>query len=99
MSELFSSRLRKARGEKSQGEVCQALDIKQGTYSTWELGRYQPSFEVLVKLACYFGVTTDWLLGMPINETSEKLASKKLECAKKAFFKLTEAVKELEGAL
>lgn len=62
MSELFSSRLREARGQRSQAEVCEALEIKQGTYSTWELGKYEPPLGIIVKLAAYFGVTVDWLL-------------------------------------
>ena len=100
MSEIFSSRLREARGSQSQGEICDKLGIKQGTYSTWEVGKYEPSFDVLVRVAVYLGVSTDWLLGMPQStEHTERAAKAKLECAKKAFFKLTEAVKELEGAL
>ena len=62
MSELFSSRLRMARGQRSQAEVCEVLEIKQGTYSTWELGKYEPPLGIIVKLAAYFGVTVDWLL-------------------------------------
>lgn len=100
MNETFSSRLREARGKKSQRDVCDALEIKQGTYSTWELGKYEPTFDVLVKLAAYLGVTTDWLLGMPeSNSKIELTAQGKLACARKAFFKLNDAVKELEKSL
>lgn len=100
MSEIFSRRLRDARGNRSQAEVCAAIGVKQGTYSTWELGKYEPSFEVLVKLATYLGTSTDTLLGMPDSTigASEKTAEK-LECAKRAFFLLNDAVNELKGAL
>lgn len=100
MSEVFSRRLRDARGNRSQAEVCAAIGVKQGTYSTWELGKYEPSFEVLVKLAIYLGTSTDNLLGMPEKPIgiSEKV-TEKLECAKRAFFLLNDAVKELKGAL
>lgn len=99
MNEIFSIRLREARGSRSQSEVCAALGLKQGTYSTWELGKYEPTFDVLVRLATFLGVSTDWLLGMPVNPQAERTAQAKLECVKKAFFKLNEAFKELEGAL
>ena len=99
MSEIFSSRLREARGNRSQNDICVSLGVKQGTYSTWELGKYEPSFDVLVRLATSLGVSTDWLLGMPVDPKSERTAQAKLECVKKAFFKLNEAFKELEGAL
>ena len=100
MSEIFSRRLRDARGNRSQAEVCAAIGVKQGTYSTWELGKYEPSFEVLVKLATYLGTSTDKLLGMPDTAigVSDK-TTEKLECAKRAFFLLNDAVKELKGAL
>ena len=100
MSEIFSRRLRAARGNRSQAEVCAAIGVKQGTYSTWELGKYEPSFDVLVKLATYLGTSTDKLLGMPdatIGITAK--TTEKLECAKRAFFLLNDAVKELKGAL
>ena len=64
MSTIFFSRLKQARGTQSQSEVCRAIGVKQGTYSTWELGKCEPPLSKLVDVAKYFGVSTEWLLGI-----------------------------------
>ncbi len=66
--ENFSSRLRELRlkSGKSQADICKALDVKQGTYSTWELGKYEPPLRLVVQIAQLFGVTTDYLLGASV---------------------------------
>ncbi|MBQ6925522.1 MAG: helix-turn-helix transcriptional regulator [Kiritimatiellae bacterium] len=75
MQENFSSRLRALRlkSGRSQADICKALDVKQGTYSTWELGKYEPPLRLVVQIAQLFGVTTDYLLGA--NEESDCCAS------------------------
>lgn len=45
--------IRKLNG-KTQIEVARDLGIMQNTYSNYEIGKTQPDFEVLVKLADYF---------------------------------------------
>lgn len=73
--EGFSSRLRELRlkSGKSQMDICKALDVKQGTYSTWELGKYEPPLRTLVEIAKVFGVTTDYLLGLQGDESEMSL--------------------------
>lgn len=39
------------------------FNISFSTVSAWEVGKAQPSYDVLIKLAEYFNVTTDYLLG------------------------------------
>lgn len=55
-------RLRKNKGLKQQ-ELAEILGIKRNTYSDWENGKTEPSFENLVKLADLFDVSLDWLFG------------------------------------
>lgn len=43
--------------------AAKALGISQTTVSNWDLGRKQPSLELLCKAADLYGVTTDYLLG------------------------------------
>ena len=66
MSAIFSSRLRSCRDslKLSQSEVCRAIGVKQGTYSTWEIGKHEPPYDILVKIATLFNVPTDYLLGV-----------------------------------
>lgn len=55
-------RLRKNKGLKQQ-EIAELLGVKQNTYSDWENGKTDPSFENLVKLADLLDVSLDWLFG------------------------------------
>ena len=59
------ARLRKERN-LTQEAVGEALALSRQTVSNWEKGSIEPSIGVLAKIAAYFGVTTDFLLG---NET------------------------------
>ena len=47
----------------SRKAVAAELNLEQSTYGNYELGKRQPSLEVLDKLADFFNVTTDYLLG------------------------------------
>lgn len=55
--------LRIAHGLK-QSDLAEQLTVDQRTISNWECGINEPSFEVLTKLAKFFDVTTDYLLGI-----------------------------------
>lgn len=46
-------------------EFCAAADISFSTYQNYESGKRVPTAEILVKLADFYGVTTDYLLGRP----------------------------------
>ena len=54
--------LRKTKG-LTQGEVARALGITQSTLARFESGVRQPDVEMVVKLANYYEVTVDELLG------------------------------------
>ena len=43
--------------------AAKALGVSPTTVSNWDLGRKQPSLELLCKVADLYGVTTDYLLG------------------------------------
>jgi len=47
----------------SQAEVSRALGISRSGFSMYELGEREPDMETVRKLASYFNVTTDYLLG------------------------------------
>ena len=54
--------LREAKG-KSQEELSLFLGIARPTYTNYELGKREPDNEMLQKIANYFNVSTDYLLG------------------------------------
>lgn len=61
-------RLRKARN-LSQVELAFELGITKQCVSNWENGYIQPSIDMLVKIAKYFKVSTDYLLDLESSAT------------------------------
>lgn len=49
--------------DKKQQELADYLHIKQTTYSKYELGKINIPIEMLIKLADYYDVSVDYLLG------------------------------------
>ena len=49
--------------EVKQKEVAESLGISKTCYAGYEQGYREPDMEMLVKLADYFEVTVDYLLG------------------------------------
>lgn len=66
---MFAKILKSLRTKRglSQATLSKELNLAQQTYGHWETGRTQPDHETLVKLANYFNVTTDFLLGSNNN--------------------------------
>ncbi|MCI1777706.1 MULTISPECIES: helix-turn-helix transcriptional regulator [Paenibacillus] len=61
----FNERLRELRSRKkiSQQELSDRLGFNRATYARYETGNTQPDFDTLKKLADFFEVSTDYLLG------------------------------------
>ena len=66
MRNKFPQRLRQLRKEKgiTQEVLGQYLHYNHTAVANYESGRNQPSFDDLLKLADYFDVSTDFLLGL-----------------------------------
>ncbi len=47
-----------------QKEIAEYLHIKQNTYSQYENGQRQLPIDILIKLAKYYNVSTDYILGL-----------------------------------
>lgn len=45
----------------SQQYVADVLGVSQQAYANYEAGKREPDFDTIVKLAVFFGVTTDYL--------------------------------------
>ena len=54
--------------DKKQQELAEYLNIKQTTYSKYELGKINIPIEVFIKLADYYGVTIDYIVGRTISK-------------------------------
>ena len=54
--------------DKKQIELAEYLNIKQTTYSKYELGKINIPIEVFIKLADYYDVSIDYLVGRSIKK-------------------------------
>jgi transcriptional regulator with XRE-family HTH domain len=66
---IFSERLKQLRLEKglTQKEVADLVKVNRVTYTNWEKGNREPSFEKLFLLAESLGTNIDYLLGNSDN--------------------------------
>lgn len=66
---MLSTRLTSLRKEKkkTQQEMADFLGITRPAYTAYERGNRQPDYEILQKLADFFEVSTDYLLGRTDN--------------------------------
>lgn len=64
----------------SQVEFAKALGVTKQCVSNWENSYIQPSLDMLVKIADYFKVSTDFLLGRTQNNpiSTEGLSDKEI---------------------
>lgn len=63
--------LRKSNGFTTMQDFCKASGISFSTYQNYETGKRIPTADMLIKLADFYGVTTDYLLGRPDAEPPE----------------------------
>ena len=63
---IFSERLCKLRKERglSQYTVAKAIGVSLGIVCYWETNKSEPTASNIVKLARYFSVSADYLLGL-----------------------------------
>ena len=66
MENKFSLRLKELRQERGvrQIELAKKLDLSKGIISLWENGQREPNMYSLIKLAKFFNVTIDYLVGL-----------------------------------
>ena len=50
--------------QRTLEEVGRAVGAEKQTVHGWESGKSKPSLETITKLAAYYGITTDLLLGV-----------------------------------
>ena len=50
--------------DKSQAKIAEYLHLQRTVYRRYELGEREPPSWVIVKLAEYYHVSTDYLLGL-----------------------------------
>lgn len=73
-TEVFPSQLQKLMDREpktSQTKLAEALNIQRQTVSNYANGQSSPDWKTLSRIADYFGVSVDWLLGRTQTETPD----------------------------
>jgi len=60
----INQRLRELVNAQNIGELAQRLDVTQDAVNQWRAGYTRPDIDKLGKISTFFGVTTDYLLGI-----------------------------------
>lgn len=55
--------LRESQGYYTQQALAEALGVAQSTVANWEAGRREPNYETTSRLADFFHVSVDYLMG------------------------------------
>ena len=53
----------------NQVELAKSLGVTKQSISNWENDNIMPSVEMVIKIARFFNVSTDFLLGLPSEKT------------------------------
>ena len=91
---MFGARLKKLRKEKglTQQQLANLLKVGRPTIAGYETKGKEPDFEKIMWMSAFFGVTTDYLLGI------SNIRGKPFAAKDDAFFKeLIEIVNELSA--
>lgn len=66
MKILIGQKIKELRKDKnlSQTALAQILNVTQAAVGKWETGDREPDYNTLIKIALFFDVTTDYLLGL-----------------------------------
>ncbi len=70
---VFRERLKELRKCKnlSQKELAEVLQTNNSSVCDWECGRTEPNIETVARMAVFFDVSSDYLLGLE-DETGAK---------------------------
>lgn len=68
---MFANRIKNLRCSKEMNQVqlAEKLGVKKQSISNWENDNIMPSIDMLIRIADFFHVTTDYLLGRDVQET------------------------------
>ncbi len=83
----------------SMKEFCTQCDISFNTYQNYETGKRIPTAEILMKIADFYGVTTDYLLGRATPDPIQMLLSSVKAVDSKKFVETYQELPDLYQAI
>ncbi|SCV19936.1 Transcriptional regulator, XRE [Bacillus cereus] len=71
---MFGNIIRDLRKQKgiTQKELAQSLQLSESTIGMYERNERQPDYNTLIRIADYFTVSTDFLLGRDFNVKEDR---------------------------
>lgn len=80
MSDTLAARLKEARARTEppvlQKDIAKRFSVTPGAVCLWEKGSTEPSSEVLAELAKLYGVSMNWLVGLPEHAAPNQVVVK-----------------------
>lgn len=85
----FENRLKELRLDKkiSQKQLAEIVGTNNSSICDWECGRSEPNLEALKKIAIYFEVSADYLIGLE-KEDGSRITNEEIE-----YFKVKRSLK------
>lgn len=98
---MLSQRLKQLRDVKkiTQKNLARALSVGLSTVAMWETGDRHPDHEMLVKIADFFGVSVDYLLGRDYTEVQVDISPEHVKSMADAELLINEVMRSLNQAL
>ncbi len=92
------NRIRDLREDRDlrQADVAQAIGIDQRTLSNYETGKTNPDSFAIIKLADFFNVSADYLIGRNYNDKSDNSNRSILRKIEEIQLNLSELALEIE---
>lgn len=74
MQKILSQRLRDCRkkGGYTQRDVSIYCDLTEKAYQNYELGTHEPKLSILMRIAVFYKVSIDYLVGLTDDPTAYK---------------------------
>lgn len=74
MQKILSQRLRDCRkkGDYTQREVSIYCDLTEKAYQNYELGTHEPKLSIIMRIAEFYKVSIDYLVGLTDDPTPYK---------------------------
>ena len=63
--DYFSARLKEVRSSMTQAQAAHKVGLSQQGWARYESGKVMPGAEAIHQICSSFGVSSDWLLGLP----------------------------------
>jgi transcriptional regulator with XRE-family HTH domain len=70
METTLGDRIKELRSELTQEALAMILQVDRSTLASWEINRREPDIATLRRIASYFKVSIDWLVGFVAEDSS-----------------------------